>query len=115
MTAFRHAPAFALVLLLASAMISIGQKAVVTVTSDSALAELKSGNLHHVAHRYAHPHHSLERQRELTSGQHPHGEILSCSDSRVPPEMIFVPANVLSPGSTHVPLPFFTSASKPRN
>ena len=59
------------------------------LTAESVLMELKSGNQHHVAHRYQHPHESLNRQRELASGQHPHAEILSCSDSRVPPEIVF--------------------------
>src|SRR5215217_6023622 len=59
------------------------------ITADSVLAELKSGNGHHVAHRFQHPHQTLERQRQLVSGQHPHAEILSCSDSRVPPEIVF--------------------------
>jgi len=59
------------------------------VTGQSALAELKAGNLHHVRHQYSHPHENASRQRELTSGQHPHAEILSCADSRVPPEIIF--------------------------
>ncbi len=60
-----------------------------TVTSSSALAELKAGNARHFQHRYKHPHQAAARQQELTSGQHPHTEILSCSDSRVPPEIIF--------------------------
>ena len=59
------------------------------VTAESVLAELTAGNAHHVAHRYQHPHETLERQRELASGQSPHAEILSCADSRVPPELIF--------------------------
>jgi len=59
------------------------------VTADSVLAELTAGNAHHVAHRYQHPHETAERQRELASGQSPHAEILSCADSRVPPELIF--------------------------
>lgn len=66
-----------------------GQKGGDKVTADSALAELSAGNEHHVAHRYQHPHETKERQRQLVSGQHPHAEILSCSDSRVPPELIF--------------------------
>lgn len=59
------------------------------VTADSALAELRAGNEHHVAHRYQHPHEAAERKRQLVAGQNPHAEILSCSDSRVPPEIIF--------------------------
>jgi carbonic anhydrase len=69
--------------------IGTGQKAPHKVTADSVLAELKAGNAHHVAHRYQHPHESAQRMRELSSGQNPHAEVLSCSDSRVPPEIIF--------------------------
>ena len=64
-------------------------KAEEQLTADSALAELKLGNEHHAQHRYQHPHETAARQRELSSGQHPHAEVLSCSDSRVPPEIIF--------------------------
>ncbi len=60
-----------------------------TVTAEVALKELKVGNQHHVLHKYQHPHDTIQRQRELTSAQHPHAQILSCSDSRVPPEIIF--------------------------
>src|SRR5215813_15380050 len=81
--------AVALSLLFVPAMISFADKTEEKVTAESALAELKSGNDHHVAHRYQHPHETLERQRQLASAQHPHAEILSCSDSRVPPEIIF--------------------------
>jgi carbonic anhydrase len=67
----------------------LGQKTEEKVTSDLALAELKLGNAHHVEHRYQHPHQTAERERQLTAGQNPHAEILSCSDSRLPPELIF--------------------------
>jgi len=59
------------------------------VTPDSALAELKAGNAHHVQHKHQHPHETVQRQRELVKGQHPHAEVLSCADSRVPPEIVF--------------------------
>jgi len=59
------------------------------ITPDSVLAELKAGNARHVQHRYLHPHETAARQRELVAEQHPHAEILSCADSRVPPEIIF--------------------------
>src|SRR5215813_6659283 len=70
-------------------VISIALQAKTDVTADSVLRELKAGNAHHVAHHYQHPHESAGRQRELTSAQHPHAQILSCSDSRVPPEIVF--------------------------
>jgi carbonic anhydrase len=80
---------FPVLLFLLAAILATAQKAEEKVTSDSALAELKEGNKHHVAHRYSHPHESSERQLQLVKEQHPHAEILSCADSRVPPEIIF--------------------------
>jgi carbonic anhydrase len=58
-------------------------------SAEAVLRELKAGNAHHAAHRYTHPHETAARQQELTRGQHPHAAILSCADSRVPPEMVF--------------------------
>jgi carbonic anhydrase len=60
-----------------------------TPTADAVLAELKAGNQHHVNKRYDHPHQTAARQRDLTSGQHPHACILACADSRVAPEIVF--------------------------
>ncbi len=80
---------FAILILLSLANLSTGQNADEKITADSVLAELKTGNKHHVTHRYQHPHETVDRQRQLVSGQHPHAEILSCSDSRVPPEIVF--------------------------
>jgi carbonic anhydrase len=76
-------------LTLALVMLSIGPRARTEVTADSVVRELKAGNAHHVAHRYEHPHETADRQRELISGQNPHAQILSCADSRVPPEIVF--------------------------
>ena len=70
-------------------VLSIGSSAKTEITADSALAELKVGNAHHVAHHYRRPHEGAARRRELRSGQHPHAQILGCSDSRVPPEIVF--------------------------
>ena len=81
--------AIASLLFFALATLGSGQKRENKVTADFALAELSDGNTHHVAHRYRHPHETAKWQRKLASGQSPHAEILSCSDSRVPPEVIF--------------------------
>ena len=78
-----------LITLLSPATPTTKQTAEEKVTAESVLSELKSGNGRHVARRYQHPHETLDRRRELVSGQHPHAEILSCSDSRVPPEIVF--------------------------
>src|SRR5262245_26614808 len=58
-------------------------------SADAVLAELKTGNDHHAAKKYLHPHETADRQKELTSGQHPHASVLACADSRVPPEIVF--------------------------
>jgi carbonic anhydrase len=77
-----------LVILFSPAKIPTAQHNEEKITPDSVLAELKTGNGRHVAHRYQHPHETLDRRRQLVSGQHPHAEILSCSDSRVPPSSV---------------------------
>jgi carbonic anhydrase len=81
--------AVATLLLIVPTLFGVGHQAESKVTPDSVLAELKDGNARHVQHRYVHPHESAARQRELVTGQHPHAEILSCADSRVPPEIVF--------------------------
>ena len=79
----------AILFVIAITLTGAGQQAEPNVTPESVLAELKTGNAHHVRHHYQHPHETLARQRELVAAQHPHAEILSCADSRVPPELIF--------------------------
>ena len=81
--------AIASFLFLSLATLGPGQKSEDKTRADVAVAELSAGNARHVAHRDQHPNQTAERQRQLVSGQNPHAEILSCSDSRVPPELIF--------------------------
>ena len=71
------------------ATLSQSVKPSTTVSADNVLVDLKAGNDHHAQHKYSHPHETLAWQQSLIAGQHPEAEILSCSDSRVPPEIIF--------------------------
>jgi len=60
------------------------------VTPEQALAELVEGNRRFVAGTPRHPNSSLSRAKMVgKEGQHPHSVVLCCSDSRVPPEILF--------------------------
>ncbi|MBF0117226.1 MAG: carbonic anhydrase [Desulfobacterales bacterium] len=50
---------------------------------------LEEGNKRFADGRLNHPNQNPERRNEVIKGQHPFAAILSCSDSRVPPEIIF--------------------------
>ena len=50
---------------------------------------LIEGNKRHVDGKPSHPNQTPERRRHVSTGQHPFAVVLSCSDSRVPPEIIF--------------------------
>lgn len=58
-------------------------------TAKTALEELISGNKRYVEGKLQHPNRAKERMNNLAKGQSPIACILSCSDSRVPPEIIF--------------------------
>jgi carbonic anhydrase len=77
-------------------------------TADQALARLVAGNERFVRGEARFPTVQKEILAELASGQSPYATILGCSDSRVPPELIFdagfgelfivrVAGNVVSP------------------
>lgn len=59
------------------------------ISADEALTKLKQGNELYVQMHLKHPDVSKARRDELVKGQHPFVAILSCSDSRVPTEIIF--------------------------
>jgi carbonic anhydrase len=54
-----------------------------------ALERLRAGNLRYVAGEYDVSRMGPAARAALTSGQHPFATVLTCSDSRVPPEAIF--------------------------
>lgn len=51
--------------------------------------KLVDGNLRFVSGKVGHPNQSMARIEETAQGQHPFAIVVSCSDSRVPPEVLF--------------------------
>jgi carbonic anhydrase len=79
-----------------------------SLTADAALARLVAGNERFVRGEARFPTVQKEILAELAKGQRPYATILGCSDSRVPPELVFdagfgelfiirVAGNVISP------------------
>jgi carbonic anhydrase len=59
------------------------------VAPAEAISKLKEGNSRYTNGNLQHPGQTTERRVELAKSQHPFALILSCSDSRVPPEIVF--------------------------
>jgi len=59
------------------------------VTGDAAQQKLMDGNKRYVEAGPLHPGQTAERRAEVARGQHPFAVIVSCADSRVPPEILF--------------------------
>lgn len=60
-----------------------------SVAPAEAISKLKEGNGRYTSGNLQHPGQTTERRTELASDQHPFASIVSCSDSRVPPEIVF--------------------------
>jgi carbonic anhydrase len=60
-----------------------------TVTADQAQQMLVEGNRRFTTGAVEHPHQSAARRAEVFGGQNPFAVLLSCADSRVPPEVFF--------------------------
>jgi carbonic anhydrase len=58
-------------------------------TADWALRRLREGNQRFVQGKARFPTVKKEVLAELAKGQHPYATIIGCSDSRVPPELVF--------------------------
>jgi carbonic anhydrase len=60
------------------------------MTADQAMKNLLEGNDRFVSGNVVHPDQSIaERRAELVSAQHPFAVVVTCSDSRIPPEIVF--------------------------
>jgi len=59
------------------------------ISPTEAISKLKEGNGRYTSGNLQHPGQTAERRTELANTQHPFATIISCSDSRVPPEIVF--------------------------
>lgn len=60
-----------------------------SVSVNEALQRLRDGNARFVAGKPKHPHETSDWRHQLEKEQHPFAVVLGCSDSRVPPELLF--------------------------
>jgi carbonic anhydrase len=60
-----------------------------SVAPTEAISKLTEGNSRYKSGSLQHPGQTTERRTELAKTQHPFATIISCSDSRVPPEIVF--------------------------
>jgi carbonic anhydrase len=60
-----------------------------SVAPADAISKLKEGNGRYTSGNLQHPGQTTERRTELAKTQHPFAGIVCCSDSRVPPEIVF--------------------------
>ena len=59
------------------------------VDPDTALTRLRDGNARSVGGKLLHPNQSASARSAVAQEQHPFAIIVGCSDSRVPPEVVF--------------------------
>jgi len=59
------------------------------VSGDLAQQKLIDGNKRYVDAKPSHPNQTAQHRSEVAKGQHPFAAIVSCADSRVPPEILF--------------------------
>jgi carbonic anhydrase len=86
---FALAALFALVLAGCHGSTSIHADQSALSSTDSPLDTLKAGNARFVAGQPVHANQSVDRRTEVAGGQHPFAIVVGCSDSRVPPEIVF--------------------------
>lgn len=74
-------------LVIPPALAATGKKT--SLTSDEALAKLKKGNADFLANKRRVTSQDHNRRLEIARGQTPFAVLVGCSDSRVPPELLF--------------------------
>lgn len=82
--------AVAIAYLVAPFVAAGGGGAAAQISPSDALQKLQVGNARYVCGKSDHPNQGADRRHEtFTGGQHPFAAVLTCSDSRVPVELIF--------------------------
>ena len=76
-------------LVLATAVSAVSAAPALDPVPTNGVARLLEGNARYAAARAKHPRQDNSRRREIASSQHPFAVVVSCSDSRVPPEVVF--------------------------
>ncbi|MDD2737016.1 MAG: carbonic anhydrase [Desulfuromonadaceae bacterium] len=59
------------------------------IDAEDAVKRLLEGNRRYIAEKNSASHRTAKRRTEVSKGQHPFAIIVGCSDSRVPPEILF--------------------------
>jgi len=75
-------------LLLIASGVASAQKGT-SINGDQVLQKLMAGNKRYMTAKLTHPNQTTARRAEVAKGQHPLAIIVGCSDSRVPPEIVF--------------------------
>jgi carbonic anhydrase len=70
-------------------LISVAREEKPAISAPQALQLLKEGNERFLAGHSEHKNSGEKRRLELVEGQHPFAVVVTCADSRVPPELIF--------------------------
>lgn len=68
---------------------AIAATEVSAISGNVAQQKLIDGNKRYVDARLSHPNQTPQRRTEVAKGQQPFAAIVSCADSRVPPEILF--------------------------
>jgi carbonic anhydrase len=77
-------------LILACIPVAMAYEEKTGITADQAMKNLMEGNTRFVSGNSIHPDQSIaDRRAELVTSQHPFAVIVTCSDSRIPPEIVF--------------------------
>jgi carbonic anhydrase len=85
----RHLSALALGLIVIVSSVPTSSAPAPGPTPDAALQRLRDGNERFAADASQHPSIAASRRKALATGQEPFATVLSCADSRVPPEIVF--------------------------